>query len=219
MVPKFCSIPECGKTVRARGWCNMHYTRWFKHGDPAVNKNIKPHRICSVEECSNSFYCKDLCKKHYGRLQAHGDPLMVTVQEKTKCVIVDCEKMQHAHTYCASHLYHFKAYGDPLAKGPGKHKGRNRMDVPSYAGMHKRLFYDRGKASAYQCVDCASPAQEWSYDGGCSNELFEVLEVEPVAYSTDQGKYSPRCIPCHRMKDLSGNQNRKGSLNTMIARH
>ena len=27
-----CSIPECGLPHKARGWCNMHYRRWEKHG-------------------------------------------------------------------------------------------------------------------------------------------------------------------------------------------
>ena len=29
-----CSIAGCGKPQRSRGWCAMHYTRWFRHGDP-----------------------------------------------------------------------------------------------------------------------------------------------------------------------------------------
>lgn len=29
-----CSVSDCGKLVLARGWCNRHYTRWRKHGDP-----------------------------------------------------------------------------------------------------------------------------------------------------------------------------------------
>lgn len=29
-----CSIAGCGKRVLARGWCDMHYTRWRRHGDP-----------------------------------------------------------------------------------------------------------------------------------------------------------------------------------------
>ena len=29
-----CSIPECNKPRKARGWCAAHWWRWRKHGDP-----------------------------------------------------------------------------------------------------------------------------------------------------------------------------------------
>lgn len=29
-----CSIPDCGKPHAARGWCESHYHRWQRHGDP-----------------------------------------------------------------------------------------------------------------------------------------------------------------------------------------
>ena len=29
-----CSIKECEKPVKARGWCNMHYQRYWKWRDP-----------------------------------------------------------------------------------------------------------------------------------------------------------------------------------------
>lgn len=31
---KTCSIDGCEKMFYARGWCNMHYTRWRIHGGP-----------------------------------------------------------------------------------------------------------------------------------------------------------------------------------------
>lgn len=34
MSERTCSIPECAKPARSRGWCSMHYTRWKRHGDP-----------------------------------------------------------------------------------------------------------------------------------------------------------------------------------------
>jgi len=172
-------------------------------------------KICSIPECGRPFSCKNLCAMHYKRFKAHGDPLVTKRLKKSPCRIADCARMQHAHELCNSHLYHFEKYGDPLAVGPGKRAGRKRKEIPTYTGMHKRLFYDLGKASAHTCVDCGSQAQEWSYNGGCPNELYEVIEVEPIPYSIDQSRYSPRCVRCHRIKDLSGNQNRKGSLNTM----
>lgn len=29
-----CSIPDCGKPVHGRGWCEAHWVRWRRHGDP-----------------------------------------------------------------------------------------------------------------------------------------------------------------------------------------
>lgn len=30
-----CSIPDCGKPIKNyRGWCQGHYLRWHRHGDP-----------------------------------------------------------------------------------------------------------------------------------------------------------------------------------------
>jgi hypothetical protein len=34
--PEFCSIDGCGKKHRSKGFCNMHYTRFVKHGDHNV---------------------------------------------------------------------------------------------------------------------------------------------------------------------------------------
>jgi len=41
MAVKACSIPGCGRPVlNVRGWCNRHYLRWQRHGDPLGGKNI-----------------------------------------------------------------------------------------------------------------------------------------------------------------------------------
>lgn len=29
-----CSIDDCDKPVHGQGWCNNHYMRWKRHGDP-----------------------------------------------------------------------------------------------------------------------------------------------------------------------------------------
>lgn len=29
-----CAVPDCGRASRSRGWCETHYYRWYRHGDP-----------------------------------------------------------------------------------------------------------------------------------------------------------------------------------------
>ena len=31
-----CSVPDCNDRHEARGWCNTHYKRWRRHGNPLV---------------------------------------------------------------------------------------------------------------------------------------------------------------------------------------
>lgn len=33
-MPEFCSITECDRSVKSRGWCEKHYHRWIRRGDP-----------------------------------------------------------------------------------------------------------------------------------------------------------------------------------------
>lgn len=31
----YCSIEECEREAKARGWCKAHWVRWKRHGDPS----------------------------------------------------------------------------------------------------------------------------------------------------------------------------------------
>lgn len=35
---RLCSIPDCGKPARKRGWCQAHYMRWYNNGSPTAGK-------------------------------------------------------------------------------------------------------------------------------------------------------------------------------------
>lgn len=47
---KVCSISECGKPQHGRGWCDVHYTRWRKHGNPLTLKRTSHEDLCSFLE-------------------------------------------------------------------------------------------------------------------------------------------------------------------------
>lgn len=161
-------------------------------------------KLCNIEGCKKESRARGWCKMHWKRWRTHGDPEYVrpAPEPKPRCVVEGCEKQKHGYIYCSKHYQRWKTSGDPLIVGC-RHPGRPRMDSPSYAGIHKRLFYDRGKAAQFACVTCGSPAHEWSYDGGDPAELTENYRGTPITYSLDQERYSPRCRPCHRRMDDS----------------
>lgn len=76
-----CSIDGCTNSVlnKKRGWCNAHYQRWRKTGDPL---KIRPGRwdgyvrpTCSVPDCEAPAHARGLCSVHSPRQRRHGDPL------------------------------------------------------------------------------------------------------------------------------------------------
>lgn len=72
MVPKTCSIPDCTKNVKARGWCGAHWWRWSTHGDP-LGAVYQP-KACLVEGCETTSISLGWCSPHYQRFRKWGDP-------------------------------------------------------------------------------------------------------------------------------------------------
>ena len=205
MVPKICSIEDCLVQVATRGWCEKHYQRWRKHGDPLKSLIEDRPKTCIVDSCDRPAAGRGMCKMHWKRWRTHGDPNIVAVRSKPKhigCLVDGCETKHHSHGYCSTHATRLATHGDPLVVGD-RFPGRPRLEHPKYAAIHKRLAREKGLARDQLCVDCNSPADEWSYDGGCPNELYETLAHTPIAYSADLARYQPRCLSCHRRKDGS----------------
>lgn len=66
-----CKIEGCKRKYLASGFCNMHYRRWRRHGDPLY---IRPQSVCEVEQCSERVFGHGFCSKHWQRWKRHGDP-------------------------------------------------------------------------------------------------------------------------------------------------
>lgn len=74
---RLCSIPDCGNTYYARGWCQAHYTRQRRYGDPVgVPSLVSSQRPkCSIDGCKKPVKNRSWCSAHYHRWQRYGDPL------------------------------------------------------------------------------------------------------------------------------------------------
>ena len=59
---KECSIEECKKPARTRGWCEMHYGRWRRNGDPdVVLKKRASGGFSAIERFSESYFIENDC--------------------------------------------------------------------------------------------------------------------------------------------------------------
>jgi 5-methylcytosine-specific restriction endonuclease McrA len=75
-----CAVAVCDRPATKREWCEGHYTRWRKTGDPGTTA-LRPQRehhfkrgTCSVSGCSLAEHCKGLCASHYVKSRKTGDP-------------------------------------------------------------------------------------------------------------------------------------------------
>lgn len=73
-----CSIENCGRKIYSKGFCQAHYNRLRKYGNPQPEKPIITYSgrtgICSITGCNESIKAKKLCEMHYRRFYLTGDP-------------------------------------------------------------------------------------------------------------------------------------------------
>jgi hypothetical protein len=77
---RLCSVPDCDKPHFGLGYCQGHYLRVTRHGDPLFGGKFKrrtptPKQKCSVDGCEGIAKARGWCGTHYWRWQTHGDPM------------------------------------------------------------------------------------------------------------------------------------------------
>lgn len=108
MDKRICSIDGCTNPHLAKGYCNAHWKKWKRHGDPLWQRPLAPERKCTVNGCENKYHAQGYCPMHY--LRAKADGKLSTSQE---CTVGDCRGYQVAKGVCHKHYQKLLRYGDP----------------------------------------------------------------------------------------------------------
>lgn len=117
-----CGVEGCERRRYARGWCEMHYRRVLRHGDPLHGED-RP-TVCTIDGCDRPVDAHGLCHGHYQRWLRSGDveadvPLERRRQPET-CTVEGCDRPTHSKGICNSHRYRVNTHGDLMVDQPIK---------------------------------------------------------------------------------------------------
>lgn len=128
-----CSVATCERQSFCRGWCNRHYQRWYKTGDPEGLKPGRGKRVrteCVVEGCERTEVTNGWCGLHYQRWRRTGDPEWVKPQpepEAVTCSVEGCDRAEVARGWCDRHYRRVLKNGEP---GPTEISHRHKVKPP-----------------------------------------------------------------------------------------
>lgn len=117
MDERTCSVDGCDRSARTRGWCNAHYLKWHRTGDPEYQRPAHVKPACSVDGCSRPSDSRGWCKTHYLRWWSKSDLGKATIRAysnaRAACAFVGCANTSNAAGLCSGH-WRQQRKGQPL---------------------------------------------------------------------------------------------------------
>jgi hypothetical protein len=107
--PKPCVIDDCPDPQLARGWCRMHYLRWYRLGSTDTPPRFVP-KPCAVETCTEFAVKLGWCVMHHARWKRRGttdDP----PPKPVLCAAIGCLRAPQARGWCKPHYKQFTGQG------------------------------------------------------------------------------------------------------------
>lgn len=106
-----CDVDNCDRAAKARGWCDKHYKRWRRHGNPhRVKKSMTKNRpdVCVVPNCSREHQAQGYCQTHYDRWRRSPNGVQPDVpirdwSTERVCSKSNCDRKYHAKGLCVVH--------------------------------------------------------------------------------------------------------------------
>lgn len=124
MTKPTCSIDGCERPSKSLGWCQMHYFRVRRHGEPGTPGTVLEFmrsQQCIVEGCDRQRKASLYCQMHRARVRRTGEPGSPEPRKQMNlgktCQLDGCDRPRDAKGWCQLHYSRVKATGQP---GPVK---------------------------------------------------------------------------------------------------
>lgn len=116
----FCKVTDCEEDRYSRGYCEMHYRRVLKTGDPGPPGPLRTRGTCRAKDCDEVVDAKALCHGHYQRLLRESSlPIYTPLRKgRSMCSVEDCERDLKSRGYCPAHYKRVLKHGHPQADIP-----------------------------------------------------------------------------------------------------
>lgn len=64
-----CAVNSCEIEATTRGWCNVHYQRWYRLGNPSAGGPLVGRNVgaCKAQRCFKPSRKRGWCQGHYSR--------------------------------------------------------------------------------------------------------------------------------------------------------
>lgn len=108
-----CGYGGCGRKIKARGYCALHYGNMRKNGKIGIKRQGK--EWCTVDGCENHVYGRNWCQNHYSNFMRTGSPLgrPRVFPPREPCFVEGCDRLTERHGMCKKHWYRVRMFGDP----------------------------------------------------------------------------------------------------------
>jgi hypothetical protein len=118
-IPKPCTVEGCDGIVIALAFCEKHYRKNRKYGDPLASLHLAapPDGLCTVGGCGRGGkLTKGFCAKHYQKWRKYGDPLCgdeyAPPPADSLCTVKDCFNSHFSSGWCRMHYMRMWVNGD-----------------------------------------------------------------------------------------------------------
>lgn len=151
MSDRTCSVDDCERPVLARGWCRMHYYRWYRHGTtdyPGMWANApegaKWCPRCSAYKPVDSF---SRSKSTVSGFQSWCKPCMATNEIGRKRVLTEDQRAQRRE-------YYRRYLADPLNLAKHSARSRRRRVTERAGAVEPYTSLEIAERDSWRCQIC-----------------------------------------------------------------